>query len=468
MSTQLCTQPSFVWFFWVHARRLVNSHFNELSIKTIGVLMAKSNNENLVDVKLTDLKIRSLILSNERFEGKSAGGGLYLRFRISDKAPVWRFRYRFAGKPRVVSIASYTTLSLADARKVAKEYRARVSLGYDVAGEKQERKKNALGKIEDAKNAYTVNELADEYFERNVLGRVKHPNIVRSKIEKDIKPTIGNLKVEDVRPQHIDALLQKVVKRGAPTVANDVLRLLNRMFNHAIKRHVIDNNPVVAFDISDAGGKEESRTRYLKAEELITLFKAIKTAKGFSIENEISIKLLLALGVRKEQLTVARWSEIDLINAVWVMPIERTKTNYPISIPLSPIVVTWFKELQRLSSGSDWVLPARKMQERMIPHISPSTINTALGKVKHGLEHFTVHDLRRTARTHLESLGVSPHVAERCLNHKIKGIVGVYNRYDYFEERKAALNALSDLIVRLENGDINKVVPINNKLIVTA
>lgn len=418
--------------------------------------------------KFTDLEIRRLINADERFDMRSDGDGLYLSFRKDFAYPIWRFRYRFAGTPRIMNIGSYKDVSIADARKTAKEFRARVTLGYDVAGEKKERKQVAVAKIEDEKNAYTVAELADEYFERNVLGRVKHPNIVRSKIEKDIKPALGHFKVEDVRPQNIDDLLQTVVSRGAPTVANDVLRLLNRMFNHAIKRHVIVNNPVVAFDLSDAGGKEESRTRYLKADELIVLFKAMKLAKGFSVENEISIKLLLALGVRKEQLTVARWSEIDLDAATWIIPIERTKTQSAITIPLSAIVVSWFSELKRLSFGSDWVLPARKMQDRMIPHICSSTINTALAKIPHGLDHFTIHDLRRTARTHLMTLGTSPHIAERCLNHKIKGVEGIYDRYDYFTERKIALNALSDFLVQLINGDNNKVVPIKSKFKVKA
>ena len=72
-----------------------------------------------------------------------------------------------------------------------------------------------------------------------------------------------------------------------------------------------------------------------------------------------------------------------------------------------------------------------------------------MGKVKHGLPHFTVHDFRRTARTHLAALGVEPHVAERCLNHKLKGVEGIYNRHDYFEERRRALEAWGQLLLKL-------------------
>ena len=118
--------------------------------------------------------------------------------------------------------------------------------------------------------------------------------------------------------------------------------------------------------------------------------------------------------------------------------------------------------MHRLALDSDWVLPARKMQSRMLPTICESTIGVAmqLGKVKHGLPHFTTHDFRRTARTHLAALGVDPHVAERCLNHKLKGVEGIYNRHDYFAERKAALEGWGQLLEQLEQGESSKVIPI--------
>ena len=103
--------------------------------------------------KLTDIQIKAWIKAGERFEGKSDGDGLYLSYRESYQVPIWRFRYKFAGKPRVMGIGSYTELSLSEARKLARELSARVALGYDVAGEKQERKAEALEKMEAEKNA---------------------------------------------------------------------------------------------------------------------------------------------------------------------------------------------------------------------------------------------------------------------------------------------------------------------------
>ncbi|MBH2985571.1 tyrosine-type recombinase/integrase [Serratia marcescens] len=416
--------------------------------------------------KLTDMQIRAWVKAGERFEGRSDGNGLYLRYREVDRSPVWRFRYKFAGKTRAMVIGSYVELSLAKARETAKELSARVALGYDVAGEKQERKANALEKIEQGKNALRVSELASEYFERQILGRWKHPDILRRRIDKDINPNIGHLKVEDVRPRHIDDMLQKIVARGAPTIANDVLRWTRRIFDYGIKRHMLEINPTGAFEISDAGGQEKSRERWLTREELMQFFRAMRMAKGFSRENELTMKLILTLCCRKMELCGATWDEFDLDEAVWHLPAERAKNGDAIDIPLPPPAVAWLRELHSFSSNSKWVLPARKMQHRMIPHIQESTLPVALGKVRREMSevlNFTIHDFRRTARTHLAALGVDPIVAERCLNHRIKGVEGIYNRHQYFAERRAALELWADLLVALEQGENYNVVSITNR-----
>lgn len=145
--------------------------------------------------KLTDIQIRSWIKSGERFEGRADGNGLYLRYRKVDKSPNWRYRYRYAGKARAMLIGSYSDLSLAKARDIAKELSARVALGYDVAGEKQERKLEALAKIEAEKNALSVAELAAEYYARQIENTYKHPELFRSSLQKNIVALIGKMKV---------------------------------------------------------------------------------------------------------------------------------------------------------------------------------------------------------------------------------------------------------------------------------
>ncbi len=103
------------------------------------------------------------------------------------------------------------------------------------------------------------------------------------------------------------------------------------------------------------------------------------------------------------------------------------------------------------------------MHHRVIPHIQESTLPVALSKVKANLPdvpNFTIHDFRLTARSHLAALGVDPVVAERCLNHRIKGVEGIYNRYQYFDERKRALALWVNMLVSLEKGDGYNVTPL--------
>lgn len=403
--------------------------------------------------KLTDKEIKAWIRSGERFEGKADGNGLYLCYRKTYKYPVWRFRYKYSGLSRVMVLGSYIDLSLAKARELTKELSARVSLGYDVAMEKKERKAKALAKIESEKNAIKLSDLASEYYQRQILPRWKHPDILRRRIDKDINPHIGHMKLEDIKPRHIDNMLKNIVDRGAPTIATDVLRWVRRMFDYAIKRQMIEINPCSAFEVSDAGGKEIPRDRWLTREELAIVLKTFRTS-SISRQNEISFKILLALCLRKMELCGAQWSEFNFDKSVWHFPAERSKNGDAIDIPLCPTVVDWFIELKSMACGSTYVLPARKMQSRMIPHIQESTLSVALAKVRRALPsnitNFTIHDFRRTARTHLASLGVDPFVAERCLNHRIKGVEGIYNRHDYFEERKIALKKWCDLLITLD------------------
>ena len=123
-------------------------------------------------------------------------------------------------------------------------------------------------------------------------------------------------------------------------------------------------------------------------------------------------------------------------------------------------MIDWLKRLQLLAAGSDYVFPKRRRDPReRVPHVGIDTLNAALLRVKHGLLHFTPHDLRRTARTHQAALGVRREVAERCLGHKLRGVEGTYDRHDYFRERRVALEQWTELLREAERGE-KEVTPI--------
>ncbi|MSP27077.1 MAG: site-specific integrase [Methylococcales bacterium] len=406
---------------------------------------------------LSDSQIKSWIKNNDRFEGKADGNGLYLSYRKDFITPRWNFRYRFAGKQRIMTIGLYGQLSLAEARKKAKELRASVTLGYDVASEKQERKTQALAKM----NAMTFGQLTEVYFEKMIVGKWKNALDLKVRIDKDIKPHLGDLAVEDVKPVHIDKMLHTIIERGSPTIANDILKWTKRVFDYAIKRHIVQYNPASAFSVSDAGGKSVARERVLAKSELIALFSAMRDTEGFTQTNLLTVKLLLLLAVRKSELIKAKREEFDLDAGLWYLPADRTKTNAAITIPLSLHAVDTLHALMALSVNSEWLLPARKVQQHKIPHIHENTLNMALAKIMPFMnESFYVHDFRRTARSHLAALGIESHIAERCLNHKLKGIEGVYNHHDYLDERRLALDLWAGLLTACEHGKDWNVTPI--------
>jgi integrase len=125
---------------------------------------------------------------------------------------------------------------------------------------------------------------------------------------------------------------------------------------------------------------------------------------------------------------------------------------------LPELGVKWLRELHGRAAGSDHVFPARRLGRRDLGHVALDTLNVALARIDHGLEPFTLHDLRRTLRTQLSALNIAPHIAERCLNHKRKGIQATYDRHDYLDERRGALERCVGVLGRVESKDHSNVV----------
>lgn len=157
-----------------------------------------------------------------------------------------------------------------------------------------------------------------------------------------------------------------------------------------------------------------------------------------------------------------RVTDFDLENGVWKLLPNRNKTKSFIEIPLPPEVIAWLQEFIVLACGSANLFPARRLvrarkgvpRKNRFPHLGPDTLNVALKRLPlEDIEHFTVHDMRRTARTHLATLGVDWFVAERALNHKLRGTERVYDQHDYFEQRKQALCRWAAMLGAVSRGE---------------
>lgn len=373
------------------------------------------------------------------------GEGLYFVVPKSGKS-FWMLRYTANKKRKEMTLAKYNDLSLADARAEAAIKMKQFREGLDPLLAKK-RSQQAEIKI--------VDDLFADWHIGN-LKRLKHHEIPERIYRKDIAPHIGDVNVASVTARDIRELLQAIAKTGRPAIANDALMYCKQLFNHGIKLDLLAANPASAFSVSDAGGVEKSKDRALSIEELTQFFKTAREHNdSFSRDNYLACAMLVTLGVRKSELAEAPWKEFDLDGKVWNLSKERSKSGVGLTIPLPEMVMAWLHELKIRACGSEYVFPSRRSSKN--PHMGKDTLNRAITKlfghepgkkkqppnVMGDMTHFTVHDLRRTCRTLLAKQGTPGHVAERCLNHKLKGVEGIYNQHDYFEERKDALNILS-------------------------
>ncbi|MGY6459228.1 tyrosine-type recombinase/integrase [Vibrio parahaemolyticus] len=387
----------------------------------------------------------------------SLGDGLY--FRVARGTASWVVKYTIGGQRAQIALPNrFPTMSITQAKQEALRIRENVKLGIDP---KSERQKETFAEIR------TVNQLFEDWYQNDLTRNLKHPHIPKRYYTKEMKKHIGVMTIGDVTPQHIRHIIDDIMASGRPSIANKVLQSAKQLFNHAIKLNLIAWNPALPFTPKDAGGSDKSRERALTKEEIAEAFSILRQHEAICTRpNYLALCLLLSLGCRKGELISARWEQFDFEKRIWhCIPNKKRRQDdvKPISIPLTSIVICWLRELQRLAAGSQYVFPNRK-KTKSSSHISNDTLNHALAKMfgkkvdsnkkpypnyLSTMEHFTIHDLRRTCRTLLAELGVDEKVAELCLNHKVKGVVGIYDRYRYFDERKEALERLSALLTPL-------------------
>ena len=407
--------------------------------------------------RLTALAVERAFRNESRFM-LGDGDGLYLRKQGTSGAS-WTLRYRFAERERWMTLGNYPDMSLADARIQARAKRTLVDRQVDPLDERNEAKR---ARVEvDQRERSSFKALAMDWYETEICHRIKYPQIPLRYINRQLLPAFGSMQPSEVTPADAARLLARV-SRKTPAAANDLLRFKKRIFRFGVRRRLLPISPVADFVSRDAGGPERPRERALSQDELVILLKAMRESPVFGELNYLFVKLLLALGVRKGELVRATWEEFDLDgpSPTWRLPASRSKTKRAIRIPLVPTVVDWLRAMKAIEDGSGYVFPQRRRCRRTrVPHLGMDTVNAAVKHLNHGIEPFTLHDLRRTMRSHLAALGVRSEVAERCLNHQLRGVERIYNTHDYFDERRAALETWTDLLLDIESG-VQKVTPI--------
>lgn len=400
---------------------------------------------------LSDLQIKRWMARGEAV-AKSDGDGLTFTLSKSGTAS-WVLRYRQGGGVRKeVTIGNYPDLSLAGAREEARSLRAAVDKGVDPAAVKQERKTRAAA-------AWTMNDLIADYREKVLLPtRFAIPTIAyrNADINNLIAPKLGARRVDQVTSMDVVTVLKEC--DWTWTMTKRALTTASKLFDHACGLTIIPINPCAGIKLTAMKGpRPPVRKRLMLAIEEL---KVILTGIDFiGRENALAFRILLATCVRGVELVKAKKAHLDLERGTWWVPDDSVKTRSGFLVPLAPAVVEWFRELIDISGDSAYVLPARRGDRVLALGDVPvgrttlwAAFNRAFVRGDIDIRRFTPHDTRSTAKGHLRNLGVSREISEIALNHKLKGMEGIYDVREEIPERRHALKVWADFLVACETG----------------
>jgi integrase len=401
-------------------------------------------------VGLTDAKIKGLKPPAEGRLEIADKVVLGLRLRIgSSGAKTFILRKRIGSRVSNMTLGRYheTRFSLSDARRKARTLLNDIEAGGDPAAKLIEEKRvgAAAGTVRSLFNAYRAAE-ADEKRSGAEIVRI---------FERYVLPEIGDRMADTISRGDVTRLIDKVAAgdgKPAPVMARAVGAQISAFYSWAMPRlDRLQFNPA-----RDAGRPPapKARERVLSEAELRAVWKA-SDAEHFPWR--AAIKLLILTGQRREEVFDADRAEFDLEAGLWTIPGARAKNGNAHLVPLSrqakdvlasvPEIVGAPKLFPSRSDGTRGPSGFSKMLSRV-----RSAVETELGG---GVEDWRLHDLRRTLATGLQRLGIKLEVTEAVLNHisgTRSGLVGVYQRHDYLQEKRHALDAWGSEVERIVGG----------------
>jgi integrase len=398
---------------------------------------------------LSDTKIKNAKSENKRYK-LTDGGGLYLEVTPAG-GKLWRYKYRFNGKAKLLALGKYPDVSLKKAREDHQLARQQLANGHDPAALKQQKK---LSK------SNTFKSLADQWWKaQKARWTPGHAHTVYRRLETDIFPWLGDSPINDITTKAVLAVLRKAESRGVLDTAHRLGQMCNNIFLFAVASGVCDNNP--AADISKALKvvPKKNFPAITEPDEITELLKAIEGFQGSFIVY-CALRFAPLVFVRAGELRKAEWSEIDFDHALWSIPASRMKIKRDHLVPLSDQALAILQELHPLTGKGTYVFPTIRTQFRPM---SENTINAALRRLGYGQDEMCAHGFRTMASTRLHELGWPSRVIEMQLAHVDRNKVrGIYNRAEYLNERIRMMQAWADYLDSLKAGA--KVLPFQKEV----
>jgi integrase len=388
---------------------------------------------------LSELGIKALKPRSKRYQVTDSRGLSIEVFPTGGLA--WRYRYQFEGKTQKLAMGKYPQVSLKAARQKRDGYAVMIANGQSPAEEKR------LGKVALAA-ASTLQDFGERYYKEVVLKDLKNPKSIRRYLDKELYPVLGSKSLRSITAADVQAIVFRKRDNGFEAAAAAIRNLVKRIFDYALVCGAAQINPALALPTRFIT-RARPRTRALSPEEIREYLTKLYRS-NIRRQFKLSLHIILLTLVRKSELRLAFWKDVDLETAEWLIPASVSKTGKPHTVYLSRQVVTMFEELQALAGTSELVLPGRGSLTRPF---AGNAMNQALNSIHFAIEPFTIHDLRRTGSTLLHEQGFPTDVVEKALNHTIGGVRGIYNRAAYADQRREMLQRWADYIDTIHLGD---------------
>lgn len=387
--------------------------------------------------------------------------GMYLEIQPNG-SKYWRLKYRIGGKEKLLALGVYPGTTLANARRQRDDARELIAAGTDPG-----KTKKAAKTAQASAAANTFEAVARRWHARGNPKKSWVPEyaekIMRS-LEVDVFPQIGDRQINDLRPPEILTMLRKIEARGTLETLKRVRQRVRDIFTFAIAEGLREfENPVVGLEKA-VKTRQAEHYPALHVRELPEFFIRLNAAR-LSMPIKHAVRLTTLLFLRSSELRCARWQEIDLEAATWIIPGERDRSRGLLgmkmkrahTVPLARQAVEIFRELQAYSGERELVFPNRNNPTRPI---SDGTINSALRAMDYAAEQVSGHGFRATAASALAEMGFRKEVIDRQLSHQEQDqVLGAYvHQAEYLEERRAMMQQWADYLDTLQIG--GKVLPI--------
>ena len=351
---------------------------------------------------LTDAAIKRL-RATDKDRVVSDTHGLYVKVYTSG-AKKFMVRRMVAGKTSWATIGSYPDMSLAEARaKTTTPTASSIS-------------------VQDAK---------DEWL-GHVRKTYKSPDQVVWRMSKYVVPELLSTKLRLVTREMLSSKLSGVSNNNGPVIANRVLGDIKQFMSYCVQRGWLDDSPAALLSRKIVGGKEKSRDRVLTDDELAHLIRLLRDPGRIQSKTRYAMAIALLTGQRSGE--VRGFTKSQLTSKAWVVPPQITKNGITSRVVRTPLLNAIFESVVKQHGSAPF------------DGMDGQTLARVPARLKLG---WTPHDLRRTMATHMAEMGVMPHIVEKCLNHKMGGVMEIYNRADYLDEKRAAWRLWHRKLLRL-------------------